>query len=61
MENSKTHINKEMMLQEIERDFGLDVSGIVSAKIIGKIIDLINKAYAKGYAAGKSEVSSVDR
>ncbi|MBR2499794.1 MAG: hypothetical protein IKB60_01805 [Clostridia bacterium] len=61
--SAKEHIDKKSLLKKLDAEigFGEGESGLFVARITERIIDLINKAYIKGYAAGKREVDAVDR
>lgn len=62
MKKTKDRIDKKKLLKQLDAEvgFGDGESGLFVARITGEIIDLINKAYKKGYEAGKSEVCAFD-
>lgn len=63
MKKTKEHIDKKKLLKQLDEEvgFGDGESGLFVARITGQIIDLVNRAYKKGYEAGKSEVCAIDR
>lgn len=67
MDKNKEYIDRSLKIDEIRENLKTDgyfEDGRCGEKLISiceKVLNMINKAYRKGYEAGQREVNAVDR